>query len=568
MPATDYKKQDIAGQIRKKTVEDMKRKLRVFSKCMVVRCTGFGKTVMLAELTAEYRRVLFLYPADIVMETAGGVIRSLTGTYDTGQEDSKVGNVSFMSYMKLIRLSDSELKVLGRYYDLIIMDECHRCGAERTGKAIHKLMAACKGHIVGATATTDRSDAVDVIEEFFGGICVEEYTIHDAFRDGMIQRPVYAFMSYDIETDLREEALTAGEDFDNLRVTDVYKQEFFNLKKIFNVPQMLKTMTEKNLPGIRYMKYIVFFPDFEQLHKKKKEVEGWFSEAFPEFTVETIIITSESKEYAENIKRLPELETRDGYIDLILVVDMLNLGYHVDDLTGIMMYRCTASSIIFAQQLGRALSSGSDRRCLVFDIVDNLHRKSIFTLSKKGRRREKRDSAIVIIRSADIDGIDSDGKVELMKKVASSDSVHKDAARLILHAMDNAFCEKEKEECMELMDEFINAVHYSDTHAYWWREASTIREDDVVMAQIEGKTYEATYRELLAKVVATSYMIRAKRAREAHEERWKKINPNSYPQTQTDMKNNLDTVPPLLPYAKWQNVTIRQILETQFPEVS
>lgn len=568
MSETENKKMDAIDLIRKKTIDDMKKKLHVFSKCMVVRCTGFGKTVMLAGLTTEYKNVLFLYPADIVMETAGAVIKSLTGAYNDGQEDNSVGNVTFMSYMKLIRLSDDEISALGNRYDLIVMDECHRCGAERTGAAIHKLMCACKGHIVGATATTDRGDAVDVIEEFFGGICVEEYTIHDAFRDGMIQRPVYAFMSYDIETDLKEEALTAGEDFDDLRVTDVYKQEFFNIKQIFNVPQMLKHVTEKYLPAARYMKYIVFFPDFEQLHKKKKEVEKWFMEAFPGYTFSSLIITSETKEYAGNIKKLSELENRDGHIDLILVVDMLNLGYHVNDLTGILMYRCTASSIIFAQQLGRALSSGSDQQCLVFDIVDNLHRKSLFTLAKKGERRERRDSAINIIRSADIGSIDNDKKLELMKKVAASGSMHKDAARSIVHAIEHPASEEEKKDGVKLMEDFITAVHYSDTHAYWWTKASDVQENDVVMAQVEGKSYEATYKELIAKIVATSYMIRAKRAREAHEARWKKINSEPYPQTQTDMKKNLDTVPPLLPYARWQNVTVRQILETQFPEVS
>ena len=568
MSETGNRKMNAIELIRKKTIDDMKKKLRVFSKCMVVRCTGFGKTVMLAELTTEYKNVLFLYPADIVMETAGMVIKNLTGTYNSGQENTNVGNVTFMSYMKLVRLSDSEVSWLGKRYDLIVMDECHRCGAERTGAAVHKLMDACKGHIVGATATVDRSDAVDVTEEFFGGICVEEYTIHDAFCDGMIKRPVYAFMSYDIETDLKEEALTAGEDFDDLRVTDVYKQEFFNIKQIFNVPQMLKNITEKYMPAAEYMKYIVFFPDFEQLHKKEKEVEGWFAEAFPEYTFSSLIITSETKEYAENIKKLSELENRDKHIDLILVVDMLNLGYHVNDLTGIAMYRCTTSSIIFSQQLGRALSSGSDRQCLVFDIVDNLHRKSAFTLAKKGNRKKRRDSAINIIRSVDIEKIDDDERLKLMKKVAASGSVHRDAAKAIVHVLEHPFNEKEKEEGMELMKEFIDAVHYSDTHAYWWAKASDIREDDVVMAQVEGDSYEATYRELIAKVIATSYMIRAKRAREAHEARWRKINTEPYPQTQAAMRKNVDTVPPLLPYARWQNVTIWQILETQFPDVS
>lgn len=554
--------------IRERTVSDLKKKLALFKKCAVVRCTGFGKTVMLARLTVDYDRVLFLYPADIVKETAGKVIENLTGEYHSGQEEGDVANVKFMSYMKLIRLSEEEICDLGRKYDLIIMDECHKIGAEKTADAVRTLFSSCDGHIVGATATPDRGDAFDVIDEFFGGICVDEYTVHDAFTDGLIQRPVYTFMSYDIETDLKEEALTAGEDFDDLRVTEVYKQEFFNMKTIFNVPAVIRSVTEKYLSEYRYMKYIVFFPDFEQLHKRKKEVEGWFRTSFPDHTVDTLIITSESKETSENLKALGRLVRKDMHIDLILVVDMLNLGYHVNDLTGIIMYRCTSSSIIFAQQLGRVFSSGSSRQCLVFDIVDNLHRKSVFTLSEKGKRRERQDSAIDIVRSTDISCISDDEKLSLMEKIASSQSQHNRAAWEIVYAVKHPLSEEEKEKSMKMASDFIEAIHYADTHAYWWLQSSVVSADDVVMAEIDGKPYEATYRELIAKVVATSYMIRAKRAREEHEKRWKALNAEPYPSTRQSMKENIDTIPPLEPYAKWQNVTIRQILDTQFKDIA
>ena len=550
---------------RDETKRDLKEKLAIFSKCAVVRCTGFGKTFMLAELAPEYDSVLYLYPAEVVKETASSVITGVNkAKEEMPGEGTNSGNVLFMSYMKLIRLTDNEIAALGKKHDLIILDECHKCGAEETKKAVQKLMDAAEGHVIGATATPDRSDAVDIVREFFGGICTDEYSIHDAFRDGIIKRPVYTFMSYDVETDLKEEALTAGESFDDLRVTEVYKQTFFDMTSIFNVPSVIKNVTEKYVNEYSYMKYIAFFPDFEQLHKREKEVMGWFRKAFPGYKVNTLIITSETKEYRDNLEKLKDLRKKEKQIDLILVVDMLNLGYHVDDLTGIIMYRCTSSSIIYIQQLGRVLSTGSDRHCLVFDIVDNLHRKSVFTLAEKGKRRKKKDSAISIIKNTDIDALVEEEIVSLVEAVAASGSEHAKTAKKLIKKAKGEKNMAKKAEDYGLMAKFLKIIQ--DSGSEWWLKETGIHEKDIIPAEINGKSYEATYREMIAKTIALPAMMRARRAYEEHADRWAKINKSPYPSTREEMEQNINTVPPLEPYAKWQNVTVRMVLDTIFPE--
>ena len=42
-----------AEHIRKATVKDMKKKLREKHKCLLIRCTGFGKTWILAGITKK-----------------------------------------------------------------------------------------------------------------------------------------------------------------------------------------------------------------------------------------------------------------------------------------------------------------------------------------------------------------------------------------------------------------------------------------------------------------------------------------------------------------------------------
>lgn len=57
---------------------------------------------------------------------------------------------------------------------------------------------------------------------------------------------------------------------------------------------------------------------------------------------------------------------------------MMNMGYHVDDLTGIIMYRGTKSGTVYIQQLGRILSSGASNAGIVIDVVDNIHQHSVY----------------------------------------------------------------------------------------------------------------------------------------------------------------------------------------------
>ena len=555
----------VAAEKRAETKADLKKKLEENGRCALVRCTGFGKTTMMAEMTKEYDSVLYLYPAEIIMNTALDVVSRLGVDINAVSDEFDAANIKFMTYMKLIRLDNDEILELAEKYDLIIMDECHKCGAEKTGQAVRMIMDNATGHVIGATATPDRSDAFDVINEFFGGICVKEYTLKDAFDDGIIKRPIYTFMSYDEESDLKEEAFTAGEDINDIRVREVYKQKFFEMHSIFNIPNVIKNVTEKYLKDRGYMKFIVFFATHRQLHEQLEDVKRWFSEACPEHEIETLIITSENREYANNVDKLASLTKKEKHIDLICVVDMLNLGYHVKDLTGIFMCRCTGSSTIYSQQIGRALSTGTDARCLVFDIVDNLHRRSVFDAERKERERReggKKDPAVGIVKNLDIEGLDKEGLIAAFMQIAYSGSAHAESAVSFLRRAENADGSEDTEKLMKAMRDFLLWILREDE---WWKNASEFNEEDVELATINGVPYEASYREMLAKLIALPMFMRERRAGEAHKRRFEKRNGRPYFKSREEAEANMDTMKPSIePYAKWQNVQIRNILDAMF----
>ena len=531
------KKKTILAQRREETILDLVNKLNKYGKCALIRCMGFGKTWLLAHMTKKYKKVLYLYPAEVVRTTVEHVV-SLDYLEEKNEnfvkamlrsEDNSVSfkNIKFMTYMKLIRLKESELKECSQY-DLIIFDECHKIGAELTGFAVEKLFKYCRNSkFIGSTATPNRKDAVDVVGKFFSNIVVEAYTLHDAIQDGIIKKPYYCYCTYDIETDLKQEALTAGQDINDIKVKEVLNAAFIELSKIYNMERIIRNVIKTYVKDYSYLKFIVFFSGFSQLDEKGKEVLNWFEKAFPKYNVNTLVISSRNNIETENVYKLDTLTYRPRCIDLIYCVDMLNMGYHVNYLTGVVMYRGTSSSIVYNQQLGRALSTGSDNASIVFDVVDNLHRKYVYELYEK--------------------------KAYTLKKRTVDNKETDDFDKLYNNLTDNC--------TIDSIDSIDSIDNFTEDKFHWWTRCNIIEPEDLYAVE-----HEATYRELITKVIAEPIAVRAKIAAEKHFELWCESQNIPYPNSREAFEK-IGSYVPLEPIARWQNVTLKQVLDTKFPEL-
>ena len=386
-PKNPAPKMDAIELIREKTKQDVLNKLNKYGKCFLIRPTGYGKTYLMAELMPLYKKVLYLYPNKNILD----VVKEkyiLDGNL-TLEEQVKLmkntvrsfGNVDAVSYPKLARANVKDF--IKEDYDLVILDEGHKVGGFKTAKAIQALMRQLpNAHFFGATATPDRMDSFDFVTIFFSGITAFEYTIHQAIQDGLLKRPYYCFCTYNLEKTLQQSALLSGQNLEDPLVQNVIKKHVIEAAKIYNMPNIIHKMIigEKLVADPSYMKFIVFFPSIERMDKKIKEVKRWFKQALPNHSIHTLRISTKDKTEHDNVHRIKRLKRRENGVDLICCVDMLNQGTHIDDLTGVVMYRATSSSIIFNQQLGRGLSSGAKHPALVFDIVDNLHRRAAYEL--------------------------------------------------------------------------------------------------------------------------------------------------------------------------------------------
>lgn len=497
----DFNK-SLANKRRSETLLDLQSKLDKYGKCALVRCTGFGKTWMLTSILRQYKKVLYLYPADVIKSTVVdrhnqvelGVAYSKENNYS---EDS-VKNTTFLSYCGLVKLTDSEFRNMN--YDLVIFDECHRLGALKTKVCVSKLFRYLPdAKYIGATATPERGDSFDVIDRFFDNICGNKYTLHDAIQDCIIKKPYYIFCRTDIESDLRSSVKESGISVDGNSVNEIIQKRIIEAGNLFNMDNIIKDTLKEYKPNCTYFKFIVFYPTLESISEKSGEVEGWFKKALGvDYKVRSLVISSASKKETGNVSKLNKL-VDDGSkrIDFIHCINMLNMGYHVSDLTGIVMMRGTSSSIIFNQQLGRALSTGNSEPCVVFDVVDNLQRKAAFELvSVKDLKLRKRRKLVSEFRDKytinEVQNMADDDIVPLAEKYLEDDE------GVIIETINN-------EGVLSLRKRLIGLLDNSNVQ--WWKFCNTVTKEDIVLTG-----FEATYREFIAKVVAEPISFKVKSA--------------------------------------------------------
>jgi superfamily II DNA or RNA helicase len=534
-------------RLRKETYNEAIEMLDKYGKCAIIRPTGFGKTGILTKVmkSGKYNNILYLSPFK------NKAALDIIGPFYYGKKYNKnidyIPNVTFMSYMKISRLKnlkDDEIEELGfNKYDLIICDECHKLGGAETMNGLLKLQKEFNIPILGATATPERMDMIDEIAIFFDDHIISRYTLHDAFQDGILRKPYYSYCICDPQNEKELEKLISEAEYTIGLMTNsalkekseksfkVLKSKYIELVKLKNMENVISEVVDESGVDKEYQCYIIFFSKIENIKKNEKVVKGWFKKAFPNHKVNTIMVSSENKETKNNRKKIVHINTKKNQIDLILCCNMVNMGVHLDILTGIIMYRCTISSIIFNQQLGRILTSGDNIPRLVIDVVNNIHRLSEYgTFQYSGKETKNLTEE------------EKKELIELTKKTGDKDK----------NGKPEEMTEEEMERFIELLRQKNNTSDNDNESDY--RDQNVIYYDDLKMIH-----EPATYEEIIAKTVAEIIAMRCRLAWN----RW--VEKGGDPSVMTK-EYILAQVPPeyvpLAPFCKLKNVTVNKVLET------
>lgn len=517
MPQNEFSEQ-------RQTLDECARLLDKYKKCFLIRPTGFGKTWLMTELAKSCRKVLYLYPSQVIKDTVVDRYYSLPDsdpdepidpeTMEAMKSMGTIPGCDLMTYAKLIRLDETDFQNMS--YELVIFDEAHRMGGPKTKLACEKLFAGLDldTKFIGATATPTRMDNFDVSSHFFSDRLCYPYTLHDAIKSGMIMKPNYCYATYDFAQDLENAAQEAGEDLRDPHVQETISVKAIELGKLYNLPTIIRETCDGYAARTDYMKFIIFFASKKHMQEKCPEVESWFREAYPDHEVVTLRITSASSEESANTDKLSLLSPVPGRIDLIACIDMLNMGYHVSDQTGIMMYRGTESGTIFTQQLGRALSAGAGSSAIVFDIVDNLHRKAVYDLYVKA----------------------PDGARKRRKVEPKLDNywLDKDTGKVFAGDRENTVPTQYTYDGKHFRDRHGNIATFRLDKDDNIRNTSDAMSPDKDVNRITPEClnatgHEATYREILAKAMAEPLAHRCKYAIQMHFRTWCEYHNVEYP---------------------------------------
>lgn len=289
-------------------------------------------------------------------------------------------NVEFISYQRLHRMTEQEL--LGLQFDVIFLDEYHRCGAKLWQIAIRKLVENNpKAILIGLSATPIRyldsttKGIRDMTKELFNSSVAHQYTLSQAISDGILPKPMYVLA--DIEQrdilaaaekryeEMKKEGISANFTLTLAECIDEMRRNIQNAEGV-------EEIFEKYLP--RNAKLIVFCRGYEHMKEVNKSIKEWMGSS----EVHSYVCKANDLDYDADEQLSEFKEDKSDCVRLLYTVDMLNEGVHIDDLTGVVMLRPTASPNVYLQQIGRCLASGKSAvQPIVFDLVNNYQRARV-----------------------------------------------------------------------------------------------------------------------------------------------------------------------------------------------
>lgn len=321
----------------------------------VIHPTGTGKSMIAFKLVEEHplNHFLWLSPSEYIYQTQ---VENL---------NMKFPNIQFMSYSRLMKNEDC-IETL--HPDYIILDEFHRCGAREWGKSIKKLLDTYPdARRLGLSATNIRylDNQRNMAEEIFNGKIASEMTLGEAIVREILPEPKYVIAMYSYRKEL-EQLKKRIQTLSNQGLVAENQKLLEQLRRALEQADGLEQVFQKHMEK-KDGKYIVFCSDKEHMDEMKEQVPVWFGQVDSRPHIYTAFYndTATDKEFAAFKK------DDSSHLKLLFCIDMLNEGVHVDDVDGVILLRPTVSPIIYLQQIGRALSAGSKKTPVIFDLVNN-----------------------------------------------------------------------------------------------------------------------------------------------------------------------------------------------------
>ena len=339
----DYK---LLSQKREEIKQEVLDKLKITNRLGVVQYTGFGKSYLMTNLCKELDgRKLIIEPTNVLK-------------FNIESRLDKSCNTDVVLYRFVSSKSHLVLDTIFSNIEYLFIDECHRTFSKKFKINLDYIVKKYPDiKIVGFTATSERTDGIDVINEFFKEK-VSELTLIDALENNFVDDITYIAAYADPKLALKK--------------TNLGNLKRIQLENVYKIPEILKRRIDrKEYLDNKNFKILLFVGRLNYIDNMSKNVIKWFNEAFPDKKVNTHLLKTEVEKDEAN-EMLKEFENNNNIneIDILISVNRLSEGLHINNVRCSMFFRKTVSRIIFNQQLGRITHS---EKPIAFDFVENFH---------------------------------------------------------------------------------------------------------------------------------------------------------------------------------------------------
>lgn len=361
------------------------------NRALLISSTGTGKTYasafalreMLqkrAKVTGRNVRALFLVHREQIAKQALRSYKNVFGErYSFGLLSGNSKNYKsdiLFSTMQMMAREDIMKKFNANDFDIIIIDEVHRAGADSYQRIMNYFTPR---FWIGMTASPDRTDGYDIYGLFNHNIAYE-IRLQQAMEEKLLC-PFHYFGITDLEVD--------GHVIDDDDLKNV--QNFAKLVCDDRVQYIMQQIEYYGYSGDR-VKGLMFC--------SSKEEAKTLSVKFNMRGLRTIVLTGDSSqnEREDAILRLEQNE-QENALDYILTVDIFNEGVDVPAVNQVIMLRPTESPIVFIQQLGRGLRKYAGKEYVVIlDFIGNYMNNFMIPIALSGDRTYNKDTIRKYVR--------------------------------------------------------------------------------------------------------------------------------------------------------------------------
>jgi superfamily II DNA or RNA helicase len=272
-----------------------------------------------------------------------------THIWDGNEEPSYHSGITLATFQKLINVANLDHEIGS--FDVIIVDEAHHAPSPTYNSLIDKLEY---NFLLGMTATPWRSDKSE-LQDLFGAPCRKcTIDIIEALKKGYLSKVDYRLLCDNIDYDLVHNKSTK-----KYTIKDLNKKLFLSERddKILDI--IIKEWEQHTIKrAIIYCASIDHAQRMEDLLRER----GYLARCLHS--------TLDSRESEDRLRKF-----RQGKIQILTAMNMLNEGVDVPEVDLIVFLRVTHSRIIFLQQLGRGLRlSEGKEKVIVLDFVADLKR--------------------------------------------------------------------------------------------------------------------------------------------------------------------------------------------------